>query len=260
MGLFFKLVALSLRSQMQYRASFFMYAISHFFSTFIDIFGIWILFDRFKMIQGWTFPELALIYGIMQMGFSIAEATARSFDTFGEVIKRGEFDRILLRPVGTIVQIASREMHFMRVGRFFQGLVVLLWGCQQVGMTLFSTHVMVIIFSIIGAASLFYGLLLIQATLSFWTIETMEIMNILTYGGLQTAQYPITIYGGFITVFFTFIIPIACVSYYPIASILGKGDVSPWLGFIAPFTGIIFLVIACQLWKIGVRHYQSTGS
>ena len=51
-------------------------AATHFIATFVDILGIWVLFDRFKMIQGWTLAELALIYGIMHMGFAAAEASA----------------------------------------------------------------------------------------------------------------------------------------------------------------------------------------
>ena len=94
--LYFRLIGVSVRSQMQYRASFFMLAAAHFISTFVDILGIWILFDRFKMVQGWTLEELALIYGIMHMGFATAEASARGFDTFSLMVKNGDFDRVLL--------------------------------------------------------------------------------------------------------------------------------------------------------------------
>ena len=75
--LYFRLINISVKSQMQHRASFFMLTAAHFISTFVDITGIWVLFDRFKMVQGWTLKELALIYGIMHMGFALAESLAR---------------------------------------------------------------------------------------------------------------------------------------------------------------------------------------
>src|SRR5258708_3126386 len=96
--LYFRLIGVSVQSQMQYRASFFMLAATHFISTFVDILGIWVLFDRFKVVQGWTLGELALIYGIMHMGFAAAEASARGFDKFSQMVKSGDFDRFLLRP------------------------------------------------------------------------------------------------------------------------------------------------------------------
>jgi len=258
--IYFRLIAIAFRSQMQHRASFLMLASAHFISTFMDIIGIWVLFDRFKIIQGWAFEELALIYGVMNMGFATAESLARGFDTFSQIVKNGDFDRILLRPMGTLLQIASREVHFMRIGRFLQGLFVLLWSCKQLGIPLYSPNFITILFAYIGTACLFYGLFILQATLSFWTTETLELMYIVTYGGLESGQYPMSIYNPFFKGFFTFIIPLACVAYYPIAALLHHETFSMWVGAVAPLAGIIFLYLSCQLWNLGVRRYQSTGS
>ncbi len=45
-----------------------------------------------------------------------------------------------------------------------------------------------------GGVALFAGILVLQATLAFWTVDSLEIMNVLTYGGVQAAQYPLNIY------------------------------------------------------------------
>lgn len=252
-----RFLSLSLRSQLQYRASFFLLVAGHFLSTFIDIFGIWVLFDRFKVIEGWTLPELCLIYGIIHMGFAIAESFARGFDTFNLMVKKGDFDRILLRPLSTLFQIAMQDVQFMRIGRFFQGFIVLIYGARQLDFTLFSSHVFLIFFSILGTASLFYGLFVIQGVISFWTVESVEVMNVVTYGGVVSCQYPISIYSKPFRMVFTFVIPLACVGYYPVAAMLQKG--SPF-GLIAPIFGFLFLFFSFQLWHLGVRRYRSTGS
>lgn len=258
--LYFKLVGVAFRSQMQHRASFVMLASTHFISTFADIIGIWVLFDRFKLIQGWTLQEMAIIYGIIHMGFAVAEAFARGFDTFGDMVKSGDFDRILLRPLGTIFQVATGEIQMMRVGRFIQGLVVLLWGSYMLQFSLFSYHAFVILLAVVGATCLFSGLFIIQGTLSFWSTSTLELMNITTYGGVETGQYPMSIFNRGFRLFFTFIIPLACVGYYPVATLLHHVNVPFYAGIFAPVAGIIFLWLSCQLWKLGVRHYHSTGS
>lgn len=258
--LYFKLVGGAIRSQMQHRASFFMLAGSHFLSTFVDILGIWVLFDRFKVVQGWTLSELAMIYGIIHMGFATAEASARGFDKFSNMVKNGEFDRILLRPRSTMFQVATQEWQLMRIGRFFQGLVVLLWSCSELQLSLISSKGLIILLAIIGTTCLFYALFVVQATLSFWTTETLELMNITTYGGVEAGQYPMSIYNPWFQLFFTFIIPLACVAYYPVATLLHHNTFPLWLGTLAPVSGILFLFISCQFWRIGVRHYHSTGS
>lgn len=258
--LYFRLIGVSVRSQMQHRASFLMLTAAYFISTFVDILGIWVLFDRFKMVQGWTLPELALIYGIVHMGFAFAETGAKGFDTFDLLVKNGDFDRVLLRPCGTMIQIATRQFQLMRLGRFLQGGMVFLWSCNALNLDLVSVKGLVVLLALIGTASLFYGLFVMQAAISFWTTETLEILNIATYGGVETGQYPMSIYPSGFRLFFTFVIPLACVAYYPVATLLQHEDLPFWVGAMAPVFGIVFLYVACMFWKVGVRHYHSTGS
>ena len=118
-------------------------------------------------------------------------------------------------------------------------------------------------FAIFGGACLFYGLWVLQATLAFWTIETLEIVNTVTYGGVETAQYPLVIYRPWFRRFFTAVIPLACVSYFPALAIMDRSagsGVPSVLQWLAPAAGVGFLALSLQVWKIGVRHYRSTGS
>lgn len=225
-----------------------------------DIIGIWILIDRFSMIEGWTLPELALIYGTIHSGFSIGEATARSFEKFSLLVKGGGFDRVLLRPLPTIFQIATNHIQLLKIGRLAQGLFILIWGFIKLNFNFFSIQTAVIVLSIIGTTCLFYGLFIIQATFAFWTTETIELMHMTTYGGRETGQYPITIFPTPFRLFFTCIIPLACVAYYPIAILLQHEDFPFWLAALTPLAGCIFLFVSCKFWEIGVRHYHSTGS
>ena len=256
--LYGKLIGVCYRSQMQYPTSFWMLTSALFLGTFVDILAIWALFDRFHLIQEWTFPELALIYGIMHMGFAMADATARGFDNFGATVKQGDFDRVLLRPLGSLFQIATRELHLIKIGRFLQGAVVFGWGYSELQMSAF--HLPLMLFCLLGTSCLFYGLYIMQATFSFWTTETLELMNIVTYGGMESGQYPMTIYPPFFRGFFTFIISLATVVYYPIATLLHHESMPLWAAFSLPISGVFFLGISMLFWKLGVQKYQSTGS
>jgi ABC-2 type transport system permease protein len=258
--LFKRLLALSFRSQMQYPSSFVLLSLSHCLATFIDIFALWVLFDRFKMVSGWGLYEVGLIYGIVQMGFAFAESFARGFDMFHLMVKQGDFDRILLRPQSSLFQIACQEVQLMRIGRLLQGSFVLIYSAFQLSLSLLSPHALVILFSILGTTALFYGLFIIQAALSFWTIEGLEIMNVATYGGVMTGQYPMSLYTPPFRLIFTFLIPLACVAYYPIATLLKHETLPLALGLFAPICGFLFLLLSTALWHLGVRHYQSTGS
>lgn len=88
-------------------------------------------------------------------------------------------------------------------------------------------------------------------------------MNTTTYGGVETAQFPISIYREWFRRFFIYVIPLAGVTYFPAVALIGKQDplgTSRLLQYLAPLSGPLFLAATLQLWRIGVRHYRSTGS
>ena len=233
---------------------------AQFISAITEIISIWVLFDRFKVVKGWTLPELALLYGIIHTGFSVAESLGRGFDKFSFLLKQGGFDRFLVRPVGTLFQVATSEVCPMKMGRFLQGLLILIWGASKLNISFFSLPVCCLFFAFVGTVCLFYGLFVIQASLAFWLTDTLELLHVLTYGGRETGQYPITIFNRPFTLLFTYIVPLACVIYYPIASILHRENIPLLLGCLAPLAGILFLLASFQLWKKGSAHYSSTGS
>ena len=261
--LYRRYLGISIRGQMQYRASFIMLTVSHFLATGVEIVGLLVLFDRFGDLEGWSLPEVCLFYGIANIGFALAEAVARGFDTFSGMVRSGEFDRVLLRPRSTALQIAGREFQLLRVGRLTQGLLVLLWGATALQITWTLGRIALVVVAALGGACLFSGIFVLQATFCFWTTEALEIVNTITYGGNEAAQFPLTIYRDWFRRFFTYVVPLATVTYFPMLAILGREDplgTSRLFQSVAPAMGPVFLLVSLQVWKIGVRHYHSTGS
>ena len=86
-------------------------------------------------------------------------------------------DRLLLRPRSTVLQLAGQELTLRRAGRFAQGAIVLAWGLSTVAAPWSWAHAGLLALAVLAGASLFYGIILLQATLAFWTTESLEIMN-----------------------------------------------------------------------------------
>src|SRR5262245_21643467 len=129
--LYCRYIGISLRSQMQYRLSFLMHATGHFLITALEFLAFAAVFQRFGHINGWTLPQMALLYGIISVAFAATEAVARGFDIFNRLIKAGDFDRVLLRPRPAAFQVLSQDLQLMRIGRFTQGFMVLVWASWQ---------------------------------------------------------------------------------------------------------------------------------
>lgn len=256
-------LAVSLRAQMQYRASLVLQGFAQFAVTATEFFAVWALFNRFEKLGVWRLEEVGLFYGVVGMAWAITDTVGRGFDAFGQTVKSGDFDRLLLRPRSTVFQLLAQETQLRRLGRMVLNGGVLVWAWTTLGLGWSPENILLLIGAIMGGAALFFGLLVIQATVSFWTVESLEVMNIMTYGGVATAQYPLSIYPGWLRAFFIFFVPLGVVMYFPVVRILGKVDPlgSPaWLGWAGPLAGVAFLLIALQIWKTGVRHYTSTGS
>jgi ABC-2 type transport system permease protein len=257
--LYARYVATSVRAQRQYPASFIATSIGAFASTITDFIGIWALFARFRRLEDWRFDEVALLYGVVSVAFALADSLTRGFDVFGEqFVKTGEFDRILVRPRSTVLQLLGYELRLTRIGRLGQGLLA-----GAIGVYLSRIHWTLgawatLAFAAAGGVALFSGILILQATLAFWTVESLEVANTLTYGGVEAGQYPLDIYARWFRDFLVYLVPIGCISYFPVSAVLGRVDRLPYA--LTPVFGFVFLGVALWAWRIGVRHYTSTGS
>lgn len=261
--LYLRYTAISIRSQMQYRASFLLMLIGQLLVTGTEFLAIWALFARFGSLRGYTLPQIALFYGVMIVGFGLAESFARGFDVFPRMIRAGDFDRLLLRPLSTPFQLAAQELQLMRAGRYVQALAVLGWACGSLGLLSCPSRLVLVGLMTLGCWALFYGLIVLQATLSFWTVDGIELMNSLTFGGTEVGQFPITIYRPWFRELFTFVVPIACVNVIPSRALFGRAALgAPALAgcYAAPLVGFAFLALALRAWRFGERHYCSTGS
>ena len=262
--LYWRYMAASVRGQMQYPGSFLILLVSQALASAAGFAGIWALFEHFGQIRGWTFAEVAVFYAVINMSFSITEVMARGFDVFGgQFVKTGNFDRLLLRPRSTVLQLLGHECRLTRFDRFLQGIVILVVAAGFVHLKLNVATLALLVATIAGGIALFTGIMILQATLSFWTIESLEVANILTYGGTEASQYPIDIYVRWFRDFLIFVVPLACVGYFPVVRILGHTDslgAPAWACAASPLMGFLFLAVALRAWRVGERHYTSTGS
>jgi ABC-2 type transport system permease protein len=250
------------KSQMQYRTSFLLLSFGQFFVPFFVFAGLYFMFDRFGQIRGWEFYEVALCFSVIHMSFSISECFVRGFDTFSTLVAGGDFDRILVRPRSTVLQVLGSKFEFNRIGRLFQSIIVMGWAVWNLPLDWSLPKILILGLMVVSGIAIFSGIYILAATLCFWTIQGLEVANIFTDGGREMAQYPINIYHKGLARFFTFIIPFGCANYLPLLYLLDRteGTASPILYMLAPLWGIAFILPCLLVWRFGVRHYRSTGS
>ena len=174
------------------------------------------------------------------------------------MLREGELDRILARPRNVIGQIIMPNMDFSRIGLLAQAAVVLGIAIPASGVSWTLQKILVLGIMTVCGSVVFFCLFLIIAALSFFTIQPLDCLNILTYGMRQFGKYPFSVYGKTILRLLTFVVPLALVQYYPLLYLLDRE--SGILYGLAPLISLLFLIPACMLYRIGLRNYQSTGS
>ena len=258
MRLYLKFFGIHLKAAMQYKLSFLLTAIGQFLVSFNVFLGILFMFERFHKVKGYSFSEVLLCFSIILMSFSLAEMFMRGFDLFASTISNGEFDRMLLRPRGIILQVVSGKMEFTRFGRMLQAILMLAYGVTSSGIHWDAAKIITVVLMIIGGTVIFGCLFVIYAGICFFTLEGLEFMNILTDGAREYGKYPVDIYGKGVLRFCTFLVPYTLFQYYPFLFLIGKTQV--WQYMLLPLVGCLFFLPCYGLWRFGVRHYKSTGS
>lgn len=256
--LYFMYISVILRSAMQYKISFLLMIIGRFIVAFNGFLAIFFLFSSFSGIKDYSYGDILLCFSIMQMTFALAECTASGFAAFSGIVRRGEFDRILLRPRSPILQVLGTKFEIGRIGPMLSALIILIFGIQSSQLNWTGLKVITLLLMLIGGTVLFAGLFMIGATICFFSIEDTGCMNILTYGAKEHGKYPFDVYGKGIMQLCTYIIPYTLIQYYPLQYILGKS--SNWYFAFYPLGIGVFMIASYAFWCFGMRHYKSSGS
>ena len=260
MKLYFKFVSLLVKSQVQYKASFIMTVVTQFIQPFALFAGIYLLFERFGNIKGWTLYEVFMCYAVIAVSFSVAECFARGFDRFPDMIRTASFDRVLLRPRGTVLQVLGSGFDIKRVGYFIQGVAVFVIAVLSADVSWDAARIVMLVNMVLGGCVIFTGVYMLKAAAAFWTVEALEVANIFTHGMKEHASYPLNIYPKWITVILTFIVPFGTINYLPLEYLFGKISGNGWFYACVPLMGSLFIVPVILVWKVGVSKYSSAGS
>ena len=264
--LYLRLILMQLRTQMQYKMDLVIDILTYFLVTVLEFGTLLLYFVPFPSLLGWRVGEVAMLSAVTSLGFGLAELFGGGIDNFDTLIRQGDFDRVLLRPATALVQVSTTQFRLRRLGRITQGLCAFglaLFLLRGLALDWTPLKLLALLLGIVSSALIFLSILLLGATVCFWTVETTELTNILTYGGREMLSYPLTIYHQILQRIFVFVVPLAFGIYIPVCYVLGRAlpfGLPGWLAFLSPFIALLFALLALVFWRFGVHRYQSTGS
>lgn len=245
---------------MQYKLDFVVSTLLYALLTAVDFLTVAAILYRYPTVGGWNIYEIALLSGIMSTAYGIYRTMAAELHNFEHYLVTGEFDNLLTRPWPTLASLLTRGFDLGRIGAAVQGMVLTAVGLSGVARPGLPVWLAFYVWLLpLAGAVIILSMNLAAATAGFWLTRIDELTILMTNAPQAAANYPISIYPTWLRRLLLGVIPVGTVAYVPLVYALGKGGSALYLW--APFmAAVVFITLSLRLWRLGERHYQSTGS
>ena len=109
-----------------------------------------------------------------------------------------------------------------------------------------------------SAALIYTAVFMGLAAVSFWHEDRLGLAPPV-YNVIRFARYPLTIYGRWVQLFLTFVLPFAWVAFLPAGWFIAGPDLK-LLALLTPLVAAVVMSLMYTVWRAGLRRYASTGS
>ena len=261
--IYFKLAVASIKSRMEYRASFsvFLFTLILFYGAQLTTIGL--IIHRFKSIGGWTIGEIAFLYSILILPMGIVSSMFSGIVEFYTHIREGTYDRILVRPLSPLGQVITGGFELSGVVHLVLGITTFVIANNFQKVEWNSTNVTVFIFVIIGGSLILASIRIIIAAIAFYAVNNTSLVHLFVFSTREFMMYPMNIYSTGVKVLLTFFLPLGFINFYPSYYFLNKSgsDLFHPIFMFGTFpVGTLMIFFAIWFWKKGEKAYESAGA
>ena len=219
--------------------------------------------SEFGTLNGWSFGELAFLYGIAVLSHGLSVIFFVQTWFMGNAVLDGEFDIYMLRPMNVLFQFFFTVFNIIGITDLIPGIVIFAYGCSQTHFVWSFINTIMLISILIGATLIRGAVFLLTGSLAFWTKNrnSFVLMNFTIFD--QTTKYPLSIYPRIVQIIFTFLIPLGFIGFYPASELLNKSNTFNFPGGMAWITlivGVFVFWISTRVFRRGMKKYESAGS
>jgi ABC-2 type transport system permease protein len=253
---------LNVLTTLEYRANFFIWFGFTFVYHGTAIAALYIVLQTFPSMNGWTFRDMAFLYGLWMVGHALYNTFFSTIGDIPEHIRDGDFDRFLVRPVDTLFAVITLP------GQIFPDelILALVYFCASVVYSRVHVDALFVAFVpliAVGGALIDLALSLIISTAAFWFIRVDALRWIVLQLEQEFTRYPLAIYSRGVRLLLAFVFPFAFMNYFPATFFLHKAEnglsLPPAVGLLTPLIGLVFAAGAYAFWRTGLNRYGGVG-
>jgi ABC-2 type transport system permease protein len=256
------LIRAGLRAELQYRGNLVVTALGAMAFQGVSLAFVGIVVHRFGSIGGWGLSEVAFLYGMRMVSHGLMTVPLGQLWQSGTVLREGEFDRYLLRPINPYVQLITRRFALPSLGDIALGIIVLSSVSALAPVHWTPVAVLYLLAAVTGGALVEGSVLTAISALEFRFLSAFSLKSFCEDIITTFCAYPLSVLNRGVSYALTFIVPLAFIGYFPASILLGRRHelvVPAWLAAGAPLVGVLMFSASYLFFNRQMRHYASPG-
>ena len=254
---------LSIQRSLEYPFSFFGTVSSLSFSYIWIGMTLKLLVENFQPLSGWTFPQLSFLYGLSLISRGIMSILSFQSRQIDDMVTRGEFDLLLLRPLSVTFQFAANKINLVGLLHVYIGIAFFSYGAELVGFVWDAFNTVKVLLVVLGVTLIYWSFFTLISSVAFWTMRSGPLVNASQEILRRGTFYPLTIYPHFLQLLLTLVVPIGFISFYPSCDFLNQdagASIPSNLSLLTPVVGVGMFLAALYVFNLGLKSYESAGS
>jgi ABC-2 type transport system permease protein len=211
------------------------------------IIGTLVFFQFTGTLGGWTLAQVLLVVGMFRIFEGVIDGVMRpNITRIVEHIQRGTLDFVLLKPGDSQFMASLRQLNLLTLPDFAVGLGLIGYGLWMQRLLPGPRELLGFVLLLACGVVIAYSLWMLLTTTAFWLVRIENVAEVLTAIGTG------------LRITLTFVIPIAFMTTFPAAALLGTLD-AIYFG-VAPVLALLLLLATRAFWRRALRSYTSASS
>lgn len=256
---YLQFIKLNIQTWAEGKLDFLIGIVAIFLTNVTTIIFFWVVFQHIPTLNGWSFAQLLFMFGFVAFTTGIWHVflTGCSPWSMDRLVRRGELDRHMLRPLNTLALIMMRNIDEDGFGDMAAGIMLLLYSSSVLGIVWTSQLILAFVALAAGSVLVMFSITLLISSAAFWVTRIGSLMEMF-WSAIRFAEYPMDIYSATLVWILTYIFPLGFISFYPSQFFFQKAQ---WMSFayVTPLVGILLLGVAYASWRYGLKNYSSVG-
>ena len=255
-----KLFGMCLKRETEYRLNFILLCLSVAPLRLMHLLFALILSSKIEALFGWGAWDIAFLYGMYVVSYSLAQIFFKPFRNLDQFVRRGTLDSYFIKPQPVLYSLIFYNIHIMEIfSQLIPSVFILILACFRGSIRWDFFKVMILVSGIAGGTLIQAGIFVFMGCTSIFMLSSSWLGE-LYYAFRDFLSYPLALFGKKMLAFLTFVLPLAFVNYYPARYILEKESSDSLINFLSLPAGLIVGALMCLLWEVSSRHYASSGS